>query len=111
VEDENRNIVLTNQLFCDMFGIPVHPDQLRGMDCSNSAEQSKSLFKDPDAFLNRINKVLADKNLITGDELELVSKIITNGFLIIPRKQLFLNRRRKRGRRSGALTEAHLKIW
>src|ERR1700761_2041565 len=72
VEDENRKIILSNQLFCDMFGIPAPPDELKGMDCSGSAEQSKLLCKDPDAFVTRIEELLANKQLVTGDELELV---------------------------------------
>ena len=72
VEDENRKILLANQLFCDMFSVPAPPDHLIGLDCSGSAEQSKHLCKDPDAFVARIHKLLADKQLVTGDELELV---------------------------------------
>ena len=72
VEDENRKIILANQLFCDMFGIPAPPDQLTGRDCSGSAEQSKFLCKDPIAFVARIDELLAHKQLVTGDELELV---------------------------------------
>jgi len=47
LEDSNRKILLTNQLFCDMFGIPVPPETLLGADCSNAAEESKAFFKDP----------------------------------------------------------------
>lgn len=84
MEDENRKIVLANQLFCDMFAIPVPPDQLTGMDCSGSAEQSKILFKDPDAFVARIDKLLADKQLVTGDELELADgRVLVRDFVPI----------------------------
>ena len=71
LEDSNRKIVLTNQLFCDLFSIPAPPDALIGADCSESAEQTKTLFKDPDKFLTRIQKVLADRKAILNDELEL----------------------------------------
>ena len=50
LEDENRKIVLTNNKFCELFKIPVTPDLLKGEDCTNAAEQSKSLFKNPDTF-------------------------------------------------------------
>ncbi len=72
LENDQRKIALVNQQFCNLFNIPVTPQQLIGVDCSQSAEQSKHLFKDPVAFVNRIDKILKDRQLLTGDELELV---------------------------------------
>ncbi|MFZ4769178.1 MAG: response regulator [Ferruginibacter sp.] len=71
LEDEHRHIVFTNQQFCDMFGIPLSPESLQGADCSNSAEQSKSLFKYPENFVSVINEILKKKELVTGAILEL----------------------------------------
>lgn len=70
-EDENRRIVLTNKIFCEMFSIQAPPEALTGSDCSQSAEQSKHLFKDPETFIQRINQLLTDKKVVVGDELEL----------------------------------------
>lgn len=70
LEDENRRIVFTNQLFCDLFGIPVAPEMMQGADCSNSAEQSKHLFKQPEKFVNNINTILKNKELVSGELLE-----------------------------------------
>lgn len=69
LEDENRKIALSNNNFCELFGIPATPDQLQGQDCSNSAEESKMLFKDEAAFLKRIDEVLKDRKEVLGDEL------------------------------------------
>ena len=71
LEDSLRRIVLTNQLFCNMFSIPAPPEALVGADCSNSAEQSKALFKNPEQFLVQIQKILVDKIAVLNDELEL----------------------------------------
>ncbi len=71
VEDEHRRILVTNQLFCDTFSIPATPEQLIGTDCSNSAEQTKHLFKNPDIFVSKINTVLLNKVAVFADELEL----------------------------------------
>ncbi|MEO6549816.1 MAG: PAS domain S-box protein [Ferruginibacter sp.] len=71
LEDENRDIILTNQLFCDMFNIPLSPQAMAGMSCKESAEQSKHLFANPDKFVLGIEKVLKDRQLVVGDELEL----------------------------------------
>ncbi|MEZ4932859.1 MAG: PAS domain S-box protein [Saprospiraceae bacterium] len=72
VEDENRLIVLTNERFCKKFNIPAPPSALVGMDCSNSAEQSKHLFKDPEKFVVDINELLEKKEICVGELLELV---------------------------------------
>lgn len=73
LEDETRCIVLTNQRFCDMFHIPMHPESLKGMDCTNSAEQSKTLFKDQNGFVAGIQKILKEQKLVTGEILELAN--------------------------------------
>lgn len=69
LEDQNRKIVTANQAFCDMFGIPVHPDFLIGQDCSNSAEESKHQFQNPNIFVARINEILHDKTIVLNEEL------------------------------------------
>jgi PAS domain S-box-containing protein len=72
VEDENRKILFTNELFCSIFGIPVSPDAMIGMDCTNSAEQSKELFKDSASFSPRIDNILESRTLTVNELLETV---------------------------------------
>lgn len=72
VEDHKRTIVLTNSFFCNLFHIGADPASLAGTDCSDSAEQSKHLFKDPEAFEKRIEKLLAEKRQVKDEELELL---------------------------------------
>jgi PAS domain S-box-containing protein len=71
VEDENRLIALINQEFCSLFAIPAPPDQLIGLDCTLSAQQSKSLFRDPEGFVSGINQILEKQELVLNEELEL----------------------------------------
>ncbi|MGB5646806.1 MAG: PAS domain S-box protein, partial [Muriicola sp.] len=71
LENENRAISLTNQQFCDIFQIPATPDQLKGADCSNAAEENKHHFKDPKGFVQRINTILRDQKVVLSDELEM----------------------------------------
>ena len=73
LEDENRHIVFTNQLFCDLFSIPVPPEALQGTDCSNNAEQSKKLFAEPENFVTHIDNILAERKLVIGEILHLAS--------------------------------------
>ncbi|MEI7510261.1 MAG: PAS domain S-box protein [Flavobacterium sp.] len=71
IEDENRRIVITNQTFCDMFGIPLEPQAMVGFDCTTSAEQTKNLFVESDYFVTRIDEILSKKELVLDEELEL----------------------------------------
>ena len=77
LEDEKRQIVLTNTKFCEIFKIPVSPELLIGQDCSDASEQSKILFKDPESFVTRINEILQNKNQVLGDEV-----IMTDGTIL-----------------------------
>ncbi|MCB1141198.1 MAG: ATP-binding protein [Leptospiraceae bacterium] len=72
VENEKRQILLINQKFCDMFHIPASPDSMIGVDCSQSAEESKLYFKDPVEFVSRINLILKEKKIVLADELETI---------------------------------------
>ncbi|HEX8577159.1 MAG TPA: PAS domain S-box protein, partial [Flavobacterium sp.] len=71
-EDETRKILFTNKMFCDMFHISVSPEAMAGNDCSNSAEQTKHLFKDPESFSLRINEILARKEMVFNELLETI---------------------------------------
>ena len=76
LEDEHRNIALTNKVFCDMFGVKATPEQMVGANCENAAEESKAYFKDPEGFVARINHILEERKLVLADELRTVSGII-----------------------------------
>ncbi|MDT0620909.1 PAS domain-containing sensor histidine kinase [Croceitalea vernalis] len=72
LEDENRKMVLTNQMFCNLFKIPLAPEKLKGINCEKSLQKYKHLFVDPEHTVKRINHVLEKKELVLSDELELV---------------------------------------
>jgi PAS domain S-box-containing protein len=76
LEDEHRKIVLTNPKFCELFKIPVAPENLKGQDCSNAENDTKGLFKNPEEFLARITKVLERKEQVIGDELVMIDGTI-----------------------------------
>ncbi|NBW34571.1 MAG: response regulator [Cytophagia bacterium] len=71
LEDQNRHIVLCNKMFCDLFQIPVNPDSLIGTDCSNAAEETKAMFKDPEAFVKRIAYILEKRKMVLSEKVEL----------------------------------------
>lgn len=69
VEDEHRKILLVNQKFCDVFGIPARPEMLIGVDCSRAADQARHLFLDPKDFVTQINELLVHQKKSLGEEL------------------------------------------
>ena len=69
VEDQNRRILLVNREFCEIFGIPADPVSMIGWDCSESAEQTKHLFAEPDRFVEGIGTLLENRRLTLGEEL------------------------------------------
>lgn len=71
VQDEDRKIVMVNQAFCDMFGYEIPPHHLKGTDCSKLAEEVAPFFKNPDAFIARINYLFQNQEKVLGDDLEL----------------------------------------
>ncbi|WMI65418.1 PAS domain S-box protein [Aestuariibaculum sp. YM273] len=72
LEDENRNIIVTNTKFCEFFNIPLQPEELVGNDCQSAAEQVKHLFKESDGFVNRINSIIQSEEVVVSEELEMV---------------------------------------
>jgi PAS domain S-box-containing protein len=84
LENENRKIVSVNQQFCDLFNIPVPPSQMIGWDCSNSAEHSKHLFKEPELFVSEIHKTLKVNDKVLGYEIALANgRILERNYIPI----------------------------
>ncbi|MFT5750263.1 MAG: signal transduction histidine kinase/DNA-binding response OmpR family regulator, partial [Ancylomarina sp.] len=70
LEDENRNIIITNQEFCDIFNITAPPEALIGMDCSESSNQSAHLLSNPNQFIESIANVLKDRKTRIDERIE-----------------------------------------
>ena len=68
-EDENRNIVLTNNQFCKLFKIKLKPKSLIGLNCSEATLHTRHLFNDPENFVTRVDELLRGKKQVLGDEL------------------------------------------
>lgn len=84
MEDENRQIVLANRLFCELFGISVPPEALVGADCSNSAEQTKHLFENPEQFVNAIEELLRARVTRRNEEIKMRDgRIVSRDFIPI----------------------------
>ncbi|WP_096603359.1 response regulator [Calothrix sp. NIES-2100] len=71
LENENRQVILANQEFCNLFGIPQPPEALQGNDCRQSAEMSKQLFADPEKFTQRLDDILNKGEIVVNQEWQL----------------------------------------
>lgn len=81
LEDRNRNILFINQHFCDLFEIPVKPDDMLGINCSNAAEQAKDLFVSPNEFVAGIDSILLARRKVKGETLRMINgKVLTRDF-------------------------------
>lgn len=84
VEDENRNILFSNDLFCSMFKIPATPEQIIGSNCKDSLDATKILFKEPDMFITRIDEILAHKTILLKEQIETAEgKILERDYIPI----------------------------
>jgi PAS domain S-box-containing protein len=71
LEDETRHVILANQEFCQQFSIPVSPEALQGMDCQQAAQTSKQLFAEPEKFIQRVDEILGQNQIVLNEELPL----------------------------------------
>jgi len=58
LENEERELLLANQAFCDLFEIPKPPEALSGADCVAAADTAKDLFSDPSVLTDRVEVIL-----------------------------------------------------
>jgi PAS domain S-box-containing protein len=73
VKDEQRRVILVNQLFCDIFDVTESPQQLIGLDYSQSAERFKYLMEDPDGFVQQIEQLVQNRQATVGEEIRMVN--------------------------------------
>ena len=84
LEDSNRRLQFTNQNFCQLFNIEATPEQMVGFNCAEAAEIVAPLFKNPELFLKRIDKILEEKVAVNQDIIELANgKVFLRDYLPI----------------------------
>jgi len=70
MESEDRRILHTNQALCDLLGAP-NPQMLIGLDCEIATATVKTLFADPQGFIDGITARLAAREIAVGEQLAL----------------------------------------
>ena len=68
--DENRKVVIVNELFCRQFGITSPPASLIGTDSLELLHGLMHLFKEPGSFSDRVNELVGGRETVLNDELE-----------------------------------------
>ncbi|MDR6563467.1 MULTISPECIES: PAS domain-containing sensor histidine kinase [unclassified Arcicella] len=90
LEDNQRKLQFVNPSFCKLFSIPLLPEQMVGFDCAVAAESSAQLFKDSQAFLERVTEILEKKEPVRQELLELVDgRFFLRDYLPIINNNLF----------------------
>ncbi|MCD0473983.1 PAS domain S-box protein [Flavobacterium sp. EDS] len=70
VVDNNDTILFVNQYLCDMRNINALPEEMIGKKPAEYLNDAQLLFKDSEAYRNRINEILSNKEIVTGEILE-----------------------------------------
>lgn len=71
MENYERRLEFVNQNFCQLFKIPLAPEQLIGFDCKIAAAQSAAMFSNPTQFLVRIEEILTAEEFVSHEIVEL----------------------------------------
>jgi PAS domain S-box-containing protein len=71
VEDAERDVLIANDHLGETLGIPIDGEELIGRDCATAAEEIKSRFTDPEAFIEVIAERLEQRELVQNEELHL----------------------------------------
>ncbi len=71
VQDELGRVVLINEVFCTLFKLPMVPAALIGADFNNFALEYKDNFAQPGQFIERYQRILNAKEIVTDEEIQL----------------------------------------
>jgi signal transduction histidine kinase/DNA-binding response OmpR family regulator len=82
LEDERRHVTLVNEDYLTLFEISASPDQLVGKDFSASADLSRHLFEDPEGFVARVDRLVADGVPVAAERIRMADgRIVERDFL------------------------------
>jgi len=70
-EGSSRNVLATNERLLELFELAGTPASLVGADCEEMAADASDLFVDADAFTDRIETLIAERDPVRDERLEL----------------------------------------
>ncbi len=90
VEDENRKVVLANEMYCEMFGIDVLPQKLKGENSTDYVDATKEMFRDPDFFEERMFTLLEFQKPELDEILEMQDgRLLKRDFIPISTNKIY----------------------
>lgn len=91
MEDEQQNIVIVNQTFCNLFDLKDRPNQFQGKSNSEIFNQIKSKFSEVNDLWDSLLKALRQNKAIINKELQLTNgKVLETDVVPIFQEQKFL---------------------
>ena len=70
-EDEDRNLLATNERLFELFDFPGEPDDVVGRDCDRLAREASELFADSEQFVDRTEELVARREPLHREDLRL----------------------------------------
>ncbi len=70
-EGGSRHVLAANDRLVELFDLEGSPDDLVGADCERLAEEVSDHFADSQAFVSRIDEIVAEQQSVAEEELEL----------------------------------------
>ena len=90
LDDGIQNITLANAMFCEIFGMDEDPEDLKGKDSMLISEKIKSVFKDPEYFIESLLTIIEFKQPALNDIFELTDgRILRREYIPIYTNKIF----------------------
>jgi len=70
-EDSSRKVLAANERLFELFEMPTTPEEVIGSNCERMAEEVADTFVEPDAFVERINELVANPASVHSETLAL----------------------------------------
>lgn len=84
LEDANQKIRIVNKKFCEIFGIAIDPDLLKGFDFDEVHKNTELLFKNPEQFLDRVKTIFKNQKKVIAEEIEMADgRILERSYIPI----------------------------
>ncbi len=71
LEDNNRRVVLTNSMFCELFNYRIQPEEMVGLDCKAGLEDIVDFFEEGRSQIDKLNSCVENKVICQKQKVHL----------------------------------------